>query len=146
EREELHGRPVGRDSRDHRLAAAVGEMDVEQHDVGIELADQRDGLGDAAGLADHLEPRPELAADAGAEEGVVVDAADAHQPSCLGIVSPASVPSPGSDVTLARPPARSIRASTDSERPRRSAATSARLNPTPRSRTNTEIAAGSTST
>ena len=52
-------------------------MDVEQHDVGVELADQRHRLGDAAGLADDLDGVAELAAHAGAEELVVVDEDDA---------------------------------------------------------------------
>ena len=77
QREEADARPLGRDLRDHRVPAAVGQVDVEQDDVRIELADQRHRLGDRAGLADDLDRVAELAAHAGAEEVVVVDEHDA---------------------------------------------------------------------
>ena len=48
-------RPLRRDACDHRLATAVREMDVEQHHVRVGLDDQRDRLGDAAGLADDVD-------------------------------------------------------------------------------------------
>ena len=68
-------------------------MHVEQHDVGIEFADQRHGLGDGAGLADDLDGVAELGAHAGAEEVMVVhehDALTGHV--CLLNRSSTSVP------------------------------------------------------
>ena len=138
QREELHAGPLERDARDHGLAAAVGQVHVEQHDLGIELADQRDRLGHAAGLADDVDDALQLAAHAGAEERVVVDQHDAAHHDLLGIVSSISVPSPGADLIVARPPARASRPSIDSRSPRRSAGTAARSKPAPRSRTKTE--------
>ena len=41
------------------MAAAVRQVDVEQDDVGIELADQRDGLGDGGGHAVIAQVAPE---------------------------------------------------------------------------------------
>ena len=78
----------------------------------------------------------ELVADAGAEQLVVIDQHDAdHDSPPLGMVSSTSVPFPGDDVIVADPPARRRRASIESAIPRRSAATAAASNPTPRSRT-----------
>src|SRR5205085_2003864 len=145
EREETHARPIGRDAGDDGLAAAVRQMHVEQDDVGVELLDQRHGVEDSASLADDVDPVAELVADAREEEGVVVDEHDARLHDRLGRTSSTSVPLPGADVTVAAPPARAMRASIDSERPRRSPATAPRSKPTPRSRTNTLMRASSAS-
>ena len=56
-----------------------------------------------------------------------------------------SVPSPGTLRTVAEPPRRVTRARTDSARPFRSPGTAAGSKPQPRSRTNSETSAGSTS-
>ena len=70
---------------------------------------------------------------------MVVDQHDAALHDALrGRCSSTSVPSPGLETTVARPPARSIRPSIDSTRPRRSAGTAARSKPAPRSRTKTD--------
>src|SRR6185295_4915309 len=122
EREELHARPLRRDLHDHGLAAAVGQVHVEQDDVGIELLDQRDGLEDGAGLADDLHTRTKSCAYARAEEIVVVDEHDATHRTAHTLSS-TSVPSPGADTILAVPPTRSILPRIDSATPRRSAAT-----------------------
>ena len=63
----------GATAGDHGLAATVGQVDVEQDDLRIQLADQRHGLGDAARLADDLDGVGKLVAHARAEELVVVD-------------------------------------------------------------------------
>ena len=69
-----------------RDAAAVGHVDVEQHDVGLLALDQRDGLVDGAGLADDLDAALELAAHARAEQRVVVDQHDApHSDSSTSV-------------------------------------------------------------
>ena len=63
---------------------------------GIELLDQRHGLGDARGLADDVDRVAELGAHAGEEELVVVDEDDAALHVALrGSRSSTSVPSPG---------------------------------------------------
>ena len=69
------GRP---DGLDHGLTAAVGHVDVDEHDVGSALGDQLDGGAHLVGLADDLDRVAELGAHAGAEEMVVVDQEDAH--------------------------------------------------------------------
>ena len=70
---------------------------------------------------------------------MVVDENDAAlHDALLAMCSSTSVPSPGLDTIVARPPARSSLPSIDSTRPRRSAGTAARSNPAPRSRTKTE--------
>ena len=136
----------GVDAADHLGAAAVGHLDVEQHDVGLELDDARDRLADRAGVADDVDQPVELGAHARAEQGVVVDEHDArdrsaHAPS----TSSTSVPSPGRVWISARPPWRAIRPSTDSRRPRRSAGTASSSKPGPRSRTNTSTSSPRTS-
>src|SRR5438477_940419 len=139
EREKLHARPFERDSGDDAFAAAVGEVDIEQHDVRVELADQRNRLGDSARLADDVDRCRDLAADAGAEQLVIVDENDAEcHVELRGSRSSTSVPEPGAVTIVAVPPARASLPSIDSVRPRRSSATAARSNPVPRSRTNTE--------
>ena len=138
QREELHARPLRRDPGDHALAAAVAEVDVEQDDVGVELADQRHRLRDAAGLADDVDGLAELAAHAGAEELVVVDEHDAPlHARALGDrqLDLGSLARRGDDRRGAAD-AR-MRPSIDSVMPWRSAGTAARSNPAPRSRTNT---------
>ena len=117
EREEADARPLGRDLRDHRVAAAVRQVHVEQDDVRVELADQRHRLGDGAGLADDLDRVAELAPHAGAEEVVVVDEHDAPAAhGCLPRRSSTSVPV-GRGRELAVPPARAIRPRIDSAMP-----------------------------
>src|SRR5207237_4221028 len=121
---------------DDRIAAAIGQVDVEEDDVGIELLDQRHGLLDACRLTDHVDGVAELGAHARAEEVVIVDEDDAalHDP-LRGTDSSTSVPSPGVLETLASPPTRSIRRTIESAIPRRSAGTAAGSNPAPRSLT-----------
>ena len=62
----------------HRQPAAVGHVDVEQHDVRACRADHRDRLGTVARLADDVDPVAELGAHPGAEHRVVVDQHDPH--------------------------------------------------------------------
>src|SRR5262249_30572551 len=145
EREELHPGPLGADSRDDGLAAAVGEVDVEEDDVRVELVDERHRLGDRPGFADDVDPVAELAADAGPEERVVVDEDDAQCHGRRSSRSSTSVPSPGVEVIVAVPPARASRASIDSAMPRRSAGTVLRSNPAPRSRMKTLTTSSSAS-
>src|SRR4029077_8044892 len=120
----------------------VREVDVEQHDIRVELEDQRHGDGNAPRFADDLDTAAELAPHACAKELVVVDQHDADHASPRGNVSSTSVPLPGSDQIVAAPPARAIRASIDSLMPRRSPATVRGSKPTPRSRTKTAIVSG----
>ena len=63
----------GADRRDHRLAAAVGQVHVEQHDVGARSRDQLDG--GAAPRRPRPRPRPRRRARPGPRRGrgVVVD-------------------------------------------------------------------------
>ena len=136
EREELHTGPLRRDLHDHGLATAVGQVHVEQHDIGVELLDQRHRLEHGARLADHLDRRTEPRAHAGTEKIVVVDEHDAAQrPAHRVTSSSTSVPSPGAETILAVPPTRSILPRIDSATPRRSAATASGSKPAPRSRT-----------
>ena len=117
------------------MAAAVRQVDVQQDDVRVELTDQRHRLGNGAGFADDLDRLAELAANAGAEEIVVVDehdAAAAH--GCLARRSSTSVPS-AEDVSVAVPPARVMRPRIDSAIPCASAGTASGSKPPPRSRT-----------
>ena len=143
EREELDARAVGRDGVDDRVAASVGQVDVEEDDLGVELLDQRHGVRHRSGLADDLDGVTELGAHAGEEEAVVVDEDDAtlHR----GSLSSTSVPPPGGLVTVALPPARSRRPSIDSRMPSRSSGTAPRSKPTPRSRRKTAISSALTS-
>ena len=92
-------------------------MHVEENDLGIELEDQRDRLGHAAGLADDVDDAVQLASHTGAEQGVVVDEHDAAHHEPLGMVNSISVPSPGVDLMVARPPTRASRPSIDSLSP-----------------------------
>ena len=133
--EERVGRLLGR-AADHRHAAAVGHVDVEQDDVGALRGDQRDRLLDAGRLADELDVALELGAHAGAEQPVVVDDRDARH-AVPGSVSSTSVPAPGAEWIAARPPWRAMRPTIDSRTPRRSAGTAAGSKPGPRSRTKT---------
>ena len=105
-----------------------GQVDVEQDDVGGRRRDRVDRFGDVAGLRDHSHAVPEFGHDARAEELVVVDYDDGdgcggHEEPFCGRWSEISVPFPGLLLTAALPPARSIRATTDSVSPRRSRAT-----------------------
>ena len=113
-------------------------MDVEQHDIGVELLDERNGLGDARRLADDVDRFRELRANAREEELVIVDEYDATLHAVLrGSLSSTSVPLPGSLVIVACPPARASRPSIDSAMPCRSGGTAARSKPAPRSWTKT---------
>ena len=110
--------PLGRDRRDHRVAArrrAGGRRGARRRVV---LADQRDAVVDRPGLAHDFDRVAELGPHAGAEELVVVDEDDpALHAGHRGSRSSTSVPSPGALVTTALPPARSIRPLIDSRMP-----------------------------
>ena len=108
--------------------------------------DQRDGLGDGAGLADDLDGVAELGAHPGAEQPVVVDEHDPqaaltgrHLEPDLGALPRRAC------ATTARPPWRSIRPTTDCARPYRSSGTAAGSKPLPRSRTKTSTRSSPTS-
>ena len=96
-----------RDGVDDRVSLTVGEVNVEQHDVGVERLDQRDGVGDVPASPTTSTLVAELGADAGEEERVIVDEYDS--PCHRGSRSSTSVPAPGALVTSALPPARSSR-------------------------------------
>ena len=100
----------GATPHDHSLAAAVGQVHVEQHDVGIELLDQRHRLGDRARPRRRSRPsrRARRAHPRGTDRGRRPARRDAMLRSC-GSVSSTSVPSPGVETILAVPPARAIR-------------------------------------
>ena len=100
----------GQDAAQDGVAAAAGEVDVEQDHVGQALADQLDGGRRLVGLADHLDRVAQLGPDAGPEDGVVLDQEDAGpaagaarraaqrpslDPLAAGMESSTSVPSPG---------------------------------------------------
>ena len=61
------------DRGDHRLAAAAGQVHVEQHHVGEEPPDDVDGGPDVLGLADHFDVAAKFGSNTGAEQPVVVD-------------------------------------------------------------------------
>ena len=87
EREELRRARVGADLAQHLQAAAVGHVDVEQDDVGRQLADQRDRVGDGRGVADDVDEPVELGAHARAKQRVVVDEDDARVLAPVAVAS-----------------------------------------------------------
>src|SRR5664280_2280551 len=121
----------------HRLTATAGQVDVEQDDVGPAGLDHRHGRLHVGGLPDDLHAVAEFGPHARAEEPVVVDQ---HNPGpgrchralpvgCSGRLSSISVPLPGELWITAVPPWRSIRPTTDSRMPARSAATASSAPP-----------------
>jgi hypothetical protein len=87
----------------HRNAAAVGHVHVEQHHVRLRATDRVDRLLDAARLPRDLQVLLELGPDAGPEQLVIVDdeyARGGH----FSIRSSISVPWPGALRISARPP------------------------------------------
>src|SRR3954470_11891930 len=135
---------VGGDLPDDPGAAALRHVHVDQNDVGTGTADSLDRGCDVGRVAGDLELPPELRLHARQEQPVVVDQEHADRLgwrliaahwSCLGSRSATSVPSPGSVVTVAVPPARSMRPRMLCEMPRRSSGTVDASNPFPRSRT-----------
>src|SRR5262245_57319882 len=62
QREEADAWPPRRNTRDHGLAAAVRELDVEEDDVRVGLDYERDRLADRPGLPYDLDGVAELAA------------------------------------------------------------------------------------
>ena len=76
EGEELHLGMVGEDAVEDGLAAAAGEVDVEQDDVGEALVDQLDGRVHLVRLADDLDGVAELGPHAGPEDRMVLDQED----------------------------------------------------------------------
>ena len=64
---------VGLDRLQHGLAPSLGEVHVQQHDIGNTLDDQLDGGVHLVGLADHLHLVAQLGPHAGTEQVVVVD-------------------------------------------------------------------------
>src|ERR1022692_3847069 len=168
--EEAHLRVRGLDRRDDGLPAAAGQVHVEQHHIGQAAGDQRDRGLHVIRLADDLDLVAELGPDPGAEQAMIVNEDDPgpviglwpaavlagragrvharlgwRSPAARGIVRDTSVPSPWAVRTVADPPRRVIRACTDSVSPFRSPGTARGSNPRPRSRTNSDTSAGSTS-
>ena len=146
DREREHPRRASARQRlQHRHAAAVGQVHVEQHDVGLRRGDHRQRLGGRGRLAHDVVMGGELGAHARAEEMVIVDDDDpqpAHDaPSTTPMRSAISVPSPGRDSTAAVPPAAAIRPMIESRTPRRSVGTS-RVEAGPSSRTKTSAPSG----
>src|SRR5438034_8557636 len=86
-------------------------------DVGIELLDQRHGVGDRCGLADDFHGRLEPGAHAGAKEVVVFHEHDAAQRPAHESFNSTSVPSPGAETMRAVPLTRSILPRIDSATP-----------------------------
>ena len=127
------------------MAAAAGQVHVEQHHVGQALADELDGGTRLVGLAHHLDRVAQLGLHAGAEHGVVLDQEDAGAAGALavahltrsrrGMESWTSAPSPGAERITAEPPKRAMRARIDWAMPWRSSGTAAGSKPRPRSRT-----------
>src|ERR1022692_1795514 len=168
--EEAHLRVRGLDRRDDGMPAAAGQVHVKQHHIGQAPGDQRDRGLHVIRLADDLDLVAELGPDPGAEQAMIVNedapgpviglwpaavlagrAGRVHarlgwrSPAARGIVRDTSVPSPWAVRTVADPPRRVIRACTDSVSPFRSPGTARGSNPRPRSRTNSDTSAGSTS-
>ena len=124
------------DAGDHRVAAAVRHVDVEQDDVRVELLDQRHGVGDRRRLTDDLDRVAELGRT---PERNIGDRRPGRHAASLGGPwqhSSTSVPSPTArdrgDAAVAL-----MRATIESLIPRRSCGTAALSKPMPRSRTNT---------
>ena len=67
---------VGQDAVEDGLAAAAGQVDIEEDDVGEALADQLDGGIHLVRLADDLDGVAELGPHAGPEDGMVLDEED----------------------------------------------------------------------
>src|SRR5208283_5326163 len=127
-------------------------MHVEQHDVRAPLGYQLDSGRHLVGFANDPDRVAKLAADAGAEQMMVVDEeyrrylGGGHpRPGRLGMLSSTSVPSPGTAWMTAVPPWRCIRPRIDSAIPLRSSAMASESKPLPRSRTNMDTRFGSTS-
>ena len=72
----------GLDRLDHGLAAAAGQVHVQQHDVRPQLGDQLDRGLHVVGLAHHLDLAAEFGADPGPEQSVVVDQDDPGGAHC----------------------------------------------------------------
>ena len=139
----------GMDAAQHGVAAAAGQVHVEQHDVGEALVDELDGRLGLVRLAHHLDRVAELGLHAGPEHRVVLDEEDAGPAgrrraarrrahltrSRRGMDSWTSAPSPGAERTTAEPPKRAMRARIDWAMPWRSSGTASGSNPRPRSRT-----------
>jgi hypothetical protein len=66
------------DALEHGDATAVGHVHVEQHDVGLEPADDLHRLGHRGGLPDDVDELADLGTHPGPEELVVVDEHDPH--------------------------------------------------------------------
>ena len=70
--------------RNHGEATAVRHVYVQENNVGLRLRDTSNGLGDGAGIADDVNRRSpristsQLGADAGAEDGVIVNKKNAN--------------------------------------------------------------------
>src|SRR6185437_7395258 len=117
---------------------AARHVDIEQHDVGLELGDRAHRVLDGLGFAEDLDQASELRLDPASEDPVVVDDDDrgcAHRRPLM--LSSTSVPSPGSLRTSALPPYLAIRRIIDSRTPRRSSGIESRSKPGPRSSMNT---------
>ena len=77
-------------------ATAARHVDVDEHDVGMPLADHLDGRVDVGGFAYHVGLVTELGTDSAAEEVMIVDEEDAwarrRHPCSRCIESSTSVP------------------------------------------------------
>lgn len=91
-------------------------MHVDEHDVGLALADHLDGGVDLRRIPDDVELTAQLHLHAGEEQMVVIDEEDAR-PGHRFITSSTSVPSPGTETMVAVPPWRLIRPLIDSAIP-----------------------------
>ena len=78
----------GQDAGDDGRPAAVGEVHVEQHHIGLGAVDAGDGLIDGAGFADDLDLFPQASPDTGAEHGVVVDEEDTDGHRAFRVIGP----------------------------------------------------------
>lgn len=136
---------VGGDGAEDGLTTAPREVHVEEHDIWVGGADDRNRILDRRCLADDLDTwlagrgRCELrqfGSDAGAEQGVILDEDEpnGHRPP-RGMRSSTSVPEPDLETTVAVPPARRTRPTIESAMPRRSSGTLVWSKPTPVSRT-----------
>ena len=140
----MSGQVVGEPFED-RPTATVGKMHIEQDHVGLRGPDRDDRLVDRSDVADDVDGIADLGLHARTEQRVIIDDEHTDPSGHVGTTNSHSVPAPGAESNVARPPTRSMRSRIDMAMPRRSSPISAGKKPTPLSRTKAVMVFGSTS-
>jgi hypothetical protein len=87
---------------DHRPSPTTGQMDIEEDNLGLTLADHLDGRRHLVGLTDQLDMAADLGPHPGPEQIVIID--EEHPDRVghdTGMLSRTSVPDPGALITSA---------------------------------------------